>query len=195
MADIKAPVRRSSSEILEDIERTRTSLNLKADLLRREVQKSVAEVKASANERIDDVKHAVDIRYQVRQNPWTWFGASIAAGLALGGLFGGRGSLVRDSLRAASSLPDYVRAGKDSGFGASGRSFIHKLAPEIDAVRALAIGAGIGLVRDLLGNNIPTSLSGQVSSIMDRATERLGGTPVHGNVMAGDGLKDSDRYH
>ena len=49
-------------------------------------------------------------------------------------------------------------------------------------VKQMAIGYGIGLVRDVLKDALPT-LGEKVEQVMDSATHKMGGEPVHGRVM------------
>jgi len=67
----------TSESIRRDIESTRASLDEKLDAL----ENKVRGVQTKA-------KQAFDFNYQVSQHPWTMFGASIAAGFAVGLLSG-----------------------------------------------------------------------------------------------------------
>jgi ElaB/YqjD/DUF883 family membrane-anchored ribosome-binding protein len=53
---------------------------------------------------------------------------------------------------------------------------------ELNMVKQMAIGYGVGLVRDMLKDALPT-LGEKVEQVMDSATHKMGGEPVHGRVM------------
>jgi len=62
---------------------------------------------------------------------------------------------------------------------------------ELHVVKQMAIGYGIGLVRDMLKDALP-ALGEKVEKVMDSATHKMGGEPVHGRVM---GEQHHDQGH
>jgi len=55
---------------------------------------------------------------------------------------------------------------------------------ELDKVKALAVGAGIALVRDLVTQSVPVTLRSKVSEMMDSVTTKLGGEVVQGPLWS-----------
>jgi ElaB/YqjD/DUF883 family membrane-anchored ribosome-binding protein len=53
---------------------------------------------------------------------------------------------------------------------------------ELKMVKEMAIGYGVGLVRDVVRDALPV-LGEQIKKVMDSATHKMGGEPVHGRVM------------
>jgi len=53
---------------------------------------------------------------------------------------------------------------------------------EINMVKEVAIGYGIGLLRDMIKDAVPT-LGEKIEKVRDSATQKRGGEPVHGRVM------------
>jgi ElaB/YqjD/DUF883 family membrane-anchored ribosome-binding protein len=65
--------------------------------------------------------------------------------------------------------------------------FVNTFGDELNVVKQMAIGYGIGLVRDMLKDALPT-LGEKVGQVMDSATHKMGGEPIHGRVMG-------EQYH
>jgi ElaB/YqjD/DUF883 family membrane-anchored ribosome-binding protein len=59
----------------------------------------------------------------------------------------------------------------------------HTFAPEIQKVKGLAIGALMGVVRDLVAQSVPDQLRPQLNEMMDNVTTKLGGEPVQPQVL------------
>lgn len=71
------------------------------------------------------------------------------------------------------------------------QGLMHTFGDELDMVKQMAIGYGIGLVRDMIKDALPT-LGQQVEKVMDSATHKMGGEPIHGRVM---GEQHHDQGH
>jgi len=59
----------------------------------------------------------------------------------------------------------------------------HKFEPELNKVKGLAIGALIGVVRDMVTKSLPEPAQPQVRDMMDNMTTKLGGEPIRGEVL------------
>src|SRR5581483_4538847 len=57
--------------------------------------------------------------------------------------------------------------------------------PEIDKLKALAIGAGLGVLRDMVQPVTPEPMRQQVNELFESFTERLGGEKMHGPILRG----------
>jgi len=56
-------------------------------------------------------------------------------------------------------------------------------APEIQKVKGLAIGAALGVVRDMVTRSLPEPMKPQVSEMLNNITTKLGGQPIEGQVL------------
>ena len=69
----------------------------------------------------------------------------------------------------------------------SGPSWIselgHKFEPELNKLKGLAIGALVGVVRDMVTRSIPEPAQPQVREMLDNVTTKLGGEPIRGEVL------------
>ena len=58
------------------------------------------------------------------------------------------------------------------------RSLAQQFAPELTHLRGLALGATLGLVRDLATRGLPQQWSQQLGQVFDDVTSKLGGQPM-----------------
>jgi hypothetical protein len=133
---------------------------------------------------VESVKQAFDLRLQVERHPWMMLGGSVAVGYLIGSLLprgaaNGNGHEQVNGFAVATSVPEPAAAAKPSFLG-------RMLRPELEKVKALALGALVGVVRDAVTHSMPTSLERQVYDVMDQITHKLGGEPVPGPVLAAD---------
>lgn len=199
--------------IREHIEETRESLTEKLESLENQVKGTVQDARATVEETIDTVKSTVqetvesvkrtfNVRYQTEQHPWPMVGASAILGFAVGSLLGGRprhhipermtesgyGGAVQSG--AAGNLPNGTSSSLMSppvGAQPKQPGIMDKLMSafegEMDQIKGVAIGAGLGLVRDVAKQSLPPSLAPQVEEIINDLTSKLGGRPVRGPVV------------
>jgi ElaB/YqjD/DUF883 family membrane-anchored ribosome-binding protein len=197
--------------IRQQIDETRSSLTAKLETLEGQVRETVHDAKATVEGTIQNVKDSVqntvqtvkrtfDLRYQTEQHPWPMVSGSVVAGFLLGSLVGGRrapqGRRHRqrgdDGMETAAPPPErenYARPNGSSHQAAapSKPGFLSQLRgqfdDEIDKVKEIAVGAAVGILRDLIKQYLPPSLAPRVEEVMDSATTKLGGQPVRGPVL------------
>lgn len=169
------------------------------------VEGTLENVKSSVQETVQTVKRTFDLPYQVDRHPWAMLGGSFLAGLALGKWLEGRQDQVRDYPSYGSAVgelprapavsetapryePDFSRtpayspsAAQPSKPGVLGR-LLHQFDDEIEQVKGVAIGALMGVVRDLVKQSLP-KLAPQIEEVMNSATSKLGGRPVAGPLV------------
>lgn len=193
--------------IREHIEETRSALTEKLETLENEVRGTVESAKSTAMETIENVKTAVqdtvdsvkrtfDLEYQVDQRPWVMIGGSVVAGYLAGSyLRSKRHAPPLPSAPAPSSPAFYPGANPRPALASesvqvtssNGRQqterpswlnqFLQQFDSEIQQVKEIAIGAAMGLARDLIKEAVP-QFGQQVEHLMDSATTKLGGKPV-----------------
>jgi len=191
----------SKLEALEDqvvgtMQSARESVEETIETVRGTVEDTVNTVKETMQDTVSTVKETFDIPLQVRRHPWAMVGGSWVAGLVLGAVVGEsrhRRRMPMDRL-ASHGEPMSERAPRNT---TSAREFFDtgsraepprepglfdRFHGEIEQVKGLAIGMALGLVRDVIKENLP-QLEQQVGEIVDGITTKLGGTPVQGRVM------------
>jgi ElaB/YqjD/DUF883 family membrane-anchored ribosome-binding protein len=62
------------------------------------------------------------------------------------------------------------------------QGLVNTFGDELHVVKQMAIGYGVGLVRDMIKDALP-ALGEKVEKVMDSATHKMGGEPIHGRVM------------
>lgn len=193
--------------IRQQIDETRSSLTDKLETLENQVRGTVANAKSSVEETIQNVKCTVtdtvqkvkrnlDLGYQVEQHPWAMFGASVAAGFLAGTLLprrlpsaNGWATHERPEERQSRYVPaaptvsearlaETEQVSKPSWFG----NLLHQFDSEIQQAKELAIGAAVGVVRDLVKQAVP-QLGPQIEEVMNSATTKLGGKPIHQSMV------------
>jgi ElaB/YqjD/DUF883 family membrane-anchored ribosome-binding protein len=170
------------------------------------VEGTIENVKSSVQETVRTVKRTFDLPYQVDRHPWAMMGGSFLAGLALGKWLEGQPSLARDypsyggafsegpprpavSEAAPRYEPDFNRSAAYSPPAAAPPSkpgvlggLLHQFEDEIEQVKGVAIGALMGVVRDLAKQSLP-KLAPQIDEVMNSATSKVGGRPVAGPLL------------
>src|SRR5262249_55783921 len=130
--------------IQNQIEQTRTALAEKLEALGDQISDTVEEAKETVEGTIDSVtstgqetvhtvKRTVDLRYQVRQRPWLFFGGSVLAGFALGRLTGrgNAGEVIRRGVDTVSGpirgAVDRLRQTAESSGGGEHAGVVHEV--------------------------------------------------------------------
>ena len=62
-------------------------------------------------------------------------------------------------------------------------ALLEQFGPEIDKLKATAIGMVLGAARDLLKEKLPPALSGHVDELVDNVTRKAGGEVIRGPVL------------
>jgi hypothetical protein len=143
-----------------------------------EVKSSVESVTEGVHETVESVKESLDIREAIRRNPWTAMGGAFALGLA-GGVWLGPSSRPQTPQRDASKdgyrplangshPPSTEPPSEPSLLGEAARTAMTGLS-------GLAIGALMGVLREVVGNALPPALKNEATSLLDQVTVQLGG--------------------
>jgi hypothetical protein len=180
------------------------------------VEGTVEAVTQKVEQMVESVTQTLDVRRQVQHHPWAMVGGSMALGYLAGSLLPRHVHLVTWSTadlppggsyltqrteptaregRFGSARVAFTEGVSEAG-GASRRpsfwsELAHQFAPEIDQLKKLAIGATVGLVRDLIKEAVPENLSPEVASIVDSVTSKLGGEPISGPVLSRSGCREA----
>jgi ElaB/YqjD/DUF883 family membrane-anchored ribosome-binding protein len=182
--------------IREKMEHTREALTDKLEILEDQivgsvrdaataVRDSVTAVKETFGESVETVKDAFDIPAQVDRHPWLAIGASVACGYALGMLLTGkngksertyRSEPERIGMEPAPSSPPPTKPGLLAAFE-----------PELNHLKALAIGAALGTLREMLSEKVPPHMAEELRGIIDNVTQKLGGETLTRSDLEGLG--------
>jgi hypothetical protein len=169
------------------------------------VTDTVACVKEAVQDTVEAVKDTFDLPRQVRQHPWIMLGGSIALGYTGGCLLkrlesNGRREETGAPLNGPAFSVHSAR-GRDGGVSArmeeASRTATtasatpglldelgQKFQSELHQLKGLALGTMLGVVRDMVARAAPPQVSSQLADIIDSATVKLGGQPIHGPVMS-----------
>jgi len=180
------------------MEEKRASLAEKLDTLENHVLGTVHEATAAVAHTVEDVKsvvdtvtenvkdtvetvtetvkHTFDIRDHVRRHPWGMFCGAIAVGFVGGRLLPASRSSEAETPSPAPPPRPFVPPPRAAApRQEEDRSGMGEM---LKRVRGLALGAVMKMVRDLLSESLPEAMRGDVMSLVDDFTTRLGGKPV-----------------
>lgn len=191
----------SKLEALEDsvvgsVQHAKDSVQETINSVKETFEETVSSVKETMQDTVNTVKDTFDVKLQVQRHPWAMVGGSWVAGLIAGAVIGeaqrrrrmpmdrlrSRGEPIDDSRSrpVASTYADTTPRSTEPQPREPG--LLDRFHGEIEQVKGLAIGMALGLVRDVIKQNMPR-FEQQVGEIMDNVTTKLGGQPVRGRVL------------
>lgn len=174
------------------------------------VRSSVQSVKSSMQDTVHAVGEAFSISHHVERHPWAMVAGATAVGFVGGYLLMHKSDNDRADERfrhlAASQgrtpergyIPDndfapqpqpirsaapVATSSIGSGNGQATNAFTEWLRPAATQVQSLAVGAALGLLRDMLVKAVPPAMNAQVTEMVDGLTTSLGGQVVRGNLL------------
>jgi ElaB/YqjD/DUF883 family membrane-anchored ribosome-binding protein len=182
-------------QVVDTVQGATTAVTETVESVKEAVQETVETVKDTFQGTVETVKDTFDLRRQVDQHPWLMVGGAAALGYAAGSLLPRAETGRRDFRHHASLLhsnggvrrhaadeaipPPQARPAEPSRLSSLAGTF----GPEIDRLKGLAIGALMGLVRDMVARSAPPSLSSQLTDVMNDFTLKLGGQPLRGSIL------------
>lgn len=173
------------------------------------VQETVDTVKGTVRDTVEGVKDTFDFSRQVDRNPWLMVGGSLAVGFLFGRLLGGRQAAPSGGLHEPAYSPMRPLQPQSERFAAEPTRVNHSVAEapapgwlsslsdtfgsEIDKLKGLAIGTGLGVVREMITRNVPDELSDRLTEVVDDITRKLGGQPIKAPLLEEE--EDPPRGH
>jgi len=190
---------RLETKVANTVEGAANAVTETVESVKGAVEGTVETVKDSVQGTVAAVKETFDVPLQVNRHPWLMMGGSVALGFAVGHLIGGPAPSTQASPSGPARKP---QKGHGNGWSGSkqtetarpaaakpeGPSLLAKLTqqfgPEMDKLKGLAIGAMLGLVRDMVNKATPPQVGSQIAQVIDDITSKLGGKPISGPVSS-----------
>jgi ElaB/YqjD/DUF883 family membrane-anchored ribosome-binding protein len=173
------------------------------------VQETVSNVTTSMHDTVHAVGEALSIRHHVERHPWAMMAGATAVGFVGGYILLHKSEDRRAEERfrhlAASQgrPPESSELDSRSGFvppepvrrdanretmrgmrsGSGTNAFMEWLKPATSQIQSLAVGAALGLFREMVTRNIPKPMTSQVNELFDGLTTSLGGQVIHGSLL------------
>jgi ElaB/YqjD/DUF883 family membrane-anchored ribosome-binding protein len=175
------------NQVLGTVANARSTVEETIQTARSSVEETIQAVRSTVTETVHQVKKTFDLPYQVERHPWAMFGGSLVAGYLTGSLLPKASSLrnghvappvTRQAMPIAPSLLEPSRGEtavrpQPSWFS----KVLHQFEEEIEQAKELAIGAAVGVVRDLAKQALP-QFSDQIHELMAHTATKLGGKPI-----------------
>lgn len=197
-SQVAGTVRNTTETVAETVEAVKETVE--------NVTESVKETVESVTESVKETAHSVaetfNLRIQFERHPWLMFGGSIAVGCAAGYFLGGpwhrrehfNGSPAQDTgaaYFAGSPAEEINRSAPEPSWAGSSMAAPERqesnrtgwLWDSLGRLKGLAVGALMGVVRDMASRALPDTLQQRVGEEIDHLTTSLGGEPIHGHLL------------
>jgi len=134
------------------------------------VQETVHNVTDTVQDTVHNVAEALDLGKQVDRHPWAMMGGAVAVGFVGGMMLPGPATVAQAAGTAAASISGpALQNGPASEPG--------PMHDALQALKGLALGALMGVVRDAVVKAIPPDYTSDVTRMVDELTTKLGGKP------------------
>jgi hypothetical protein len=171
--------------VTDTVETVKETVQETVEKVTETVSETVGAVTEQFQETVQSVAETFNLRLQAERHPWLVFGGAVAAGAVGGYLIGGLAHGNGD--RAASHAQPERHTGGPSVVGtaasAVGSALGGFLGEQLSNFKGLAIGAMMGVVRDLVKRSLPDNLKEKVADEVDKLTRNLGGEPMQGSIL------------
>jgi len=146
----------------------------------------------AAEDAVESVKEALDIRRQVAEHPWLMLGGAVAVGYAGGWLLdrampsassasaAGAAGLTSQPISYSEVASGSVASAPQNGARGWLSEVETNLGPVVQRVKGLAIGTTLGLLGQMILPSVPEAFRGQLSEVVDQLTTSLGGEKIEG---------------
>lgn len=182
-------------KVTETVQNATSSVTDTVDSVKNAVQDTVDNVKHSVQNTVASVTEAFDLPQQVATHPWPLMVGAIGVGYLIGYSLAPSRNQQHGSARSAGFLNEVehrfgsaATTAKNANGTATTPGFLASIGEmfqtELTQLKGLAIGTAVGLVRDMVSEAAPSSLKSEVGDVIDRFTDKLGGHPISGPVLA-----------
>jgi len=183
-------------QVVETVSEANTAVADTVETVKEAVQNTVDTVKETVDETLERVKDTFDVPLQVRRHPWLMVGGSVALGYAGGYLLERReagskrealsppsaGYVQTNGLRGSARAerePEYRQNEPAERRAGVGSWLAKEFGPEISKLKALALGALMGVARDAVVPSLSGEVRTRVEEVINGLTARMGGEVFH----------------
>jgi ElaB/YqjD/DUF883 family membrane-anchored ribosome-binding protein len=189
------------TKVVETVNDATNGVKDTVQAVRDAVEDTVQTVRDTVGDTVDSVKDTFNLSNQLEQRPWLVMAGCVGIGFAAGML------VSAPSARPASAAPPtptpaappMPRRGNGSHRPPApamspseppkatfADTLTETFGSEINQLKGLAIGTLAGIVRDLVVRAAPEMVRNSLGDIIDDVTNKLGGQPIKGQVLAED---------
>ncbi|WP_254507254.1 hypothetical protein [Anatilimnocola floriformis] len=195
-------------QVGDTVENVKAAFEDTVNTVKSTVQDSVDTVKTSVRDTMSAVGEALSISHHVEQHPWAMVAGATAVGF-IGGymlmrpsenaradekfrhLAASQGRMPQSGYTPQEAFtPEPVQRNVSREPAREIRTTTHRgpsvpewLQPAATQVQSLAVGAALGLLKDMLVRAVPKPMAGQVTEIVDGLTTSLGGQVYRGSLL------------
>jgi ElaB/YqjD/DUF883 family membrane-anchored ribosome-binding protein len=178
-------------KVVSTVNETTGAISETVETVKDTVQGTIAAVNDTVENTICSVKETFDLHHQMEAHPWAMLAGSVAVGYLAGQLVfpaasgrmdrraepTGNGRERRFNYPEASAVTAAPQAASSAGGLTSSflSSLGEALAPALDTLKGLAIGATANVLGDMLVNAVPQQFKGELCQAIDEITTQLGG--------------------
>jgi ElaB/YqjD/DUF883 family membrane-anchored ribosome-binding protein len=158
------------------------------------VRETVASVKETMHESVEGVKDMMDVSAHVDRHPWLSVGGAVLCGYLLGSLLPSSQEPRRERQLAPPEVPKTPFGNGDARHRyqkpqaiaetSSTPTWLNSFDPELQKLKGMAVGAALGMVRDILTEAVPPQMADKVRNLVDDVTRKVGGDPVPSSTFS-----------
>ena len=158
---------------VEQLHKESAKVLKEANMVAQDVSNAVYSVTQSVQDKVDSVKDAVDLPHQVEVRPWTMIAGALTVGFVAGHVHLPRGNGSGNGSSHVGHAPARPMPNADPEPG-----WLHKVAdtlsPELDTLKGIAVGALLGLAREMAVTSAPRLAGPQLEELMGVVAKRFG---------------------
>jgi len=198
--EIRTQMDCTRSSLADKLEALEDKVRSTVESTKHTVEDTVQAAKDSVQETIQTVKQTFDIKYQVTQHPWCAMGCAIFTGAIMAHATAPRSPRREKRSNGNGGFEESYRH-RPSGEFSEGQQWksasaaaasqpsiksriLGQFEDEVCKLQSIAIGAGLGMVRDWVTKTMP-SIAPHLKPVFDSATSKLGGETIEGPVLRG----------
>lgn len=209
-------VQNTTSAVTETVGTVKDAVQGTVDAVKDTVASTVQTVKDTVQGTVDTVKDSLNLRRHVENYPWAMFGGSVAAGYLVGYLTtpSTEPPSAEPNGQAAWESPEYNQEtdgrarsngarretaaqppAREPGPASQPHRWLWNLfSGEFDKIRKIAIGTGLGFVREMIEKNVEGDLAQKLTELVDDFNSKLGGEAIRGPFFKGHSEGDSGAH-
>jgi ElaB/YqjD/DUF883 family membrane-anchored ribosome-binding protein len=149
------------------------------------VKETVSHVTEAVGETVHNVGELFDLRVQADRHPWMVVGGAVALGFTVAQVLPSARS---EGEASYASWNENAASGRQSAMSMAaerpaGEQRTGWLWDEFGKLKGLALGAVLGVVRDLVKRNVPGEIGERIAEEVDNFTTKMGAQPFHGSLF------------